>query len=90
MTDTETTLAIKEAIRTLSVEFVKVKAWNDKTFKVEVSSAVFKDLRRLDRFELLNNLLKERLPEIFAQYSFQYKPFTKEEWVVRNARKLEK
>lgn len=90
MTDSDVSLQIKKAIQTLPVEFVKVKPWNETTFKVEVSCAVFKDLRRLDRFELLNKLLQEQLPEIFPKYTFLYKPFTAEEWVVRNRRKLEK
>ena len=88
--DPETVLQIKSAIQSLSVEFVKVKPWNETTFKVEISADVFGGVRRLDRFALLNDHLKSQIPEVFSRYSFLYKPFTKEEWVVRNANKLAK
>jgi stress-induced morphogen len=89
MSDNETILKIKDVLRTLGVDFVKVKPWNEKTFKVEISSEIFEGIRRLDRFALLDKVLTEKLPEIFSTHSFLYKPFTKKEWEVRNQRKLE-
>ena len=90
MNDIDTIEKIKGTLRTLQVEFVKVKQWNEKTFKVEISSDAFEGLRRLERFELLDKLLKERLPEIASEYEFLYKPFTKKEWEERNLQKATK
>jgi stress-induced morphogen len=83
MDTNETCLQIEKAIQTLPLEFVKVSQWNPETIKIEISSNTFEGKRRLDRFEMLDSLLKEKLPEIFPKYKFIYKAFTEDEWEVR-------
>jgi stress-induced morphogen len=83
----EICLKIEQAIREQPIDFVKVSPWNPKTIKVEVSSSAFEGIRRLDRFEMLGALLKEKVPELFTQYELIYKAFTPDEWEARKNKK---
>lgn len=87
MPTSEICLKIEEAIRTMPLEFVKVSQWNPTTIKIEVSSNEFEGKRRLDRFAMLDAVLKAKLPEIFPAYTFIYKTFTEVEWELREVGK---
>lgn len=79
---------IEEVIRTMPLEFVKVSQWNPTTIKIEISTNEFEGKRRLDRFALLDALLTEKIPEVFAAYTFIYKAFTEDEWELREVGKV--
>ncbi|MBC7386932.1 MAG: hypothetical protein H7301_12325 [Cryobacterium sp.] len=78
---------IEEAIRSMPLEFVKVSQWNPDTIKIDISSNEFEEKRRIDRFAMIDALLKEKLPEIFPNYTFIYKTFTEAEWELRDVGK---